>query len=383
MVAQPRRLVGEQARTRPRATSGSRSRRSRRACRRRGPRSRSSTPFPTRALDEAARGSASSASSLRLRLIARRSPSASPTLNPASACATDSTWSWKTTTPSVSRERLAQQRVVDRRHEGRVLAQPLAVLDVRVDGLALDRPRPDERDLDGQVVEVLGPRAQERSASARGSRSGSRRRCRPAGSRRRRPGRRAGCARGRSVSPRRRAIRSTQSSTAESIPSPSRSILRKPASAQESLSHWQIWRPAIAAGCTGTSSTSGRVEMTIPPGCCEMWRGRPAISRAELAERAPARRAELRARVRELLDLLGDAARVPLGQPREPLELGVRQAERLAEVADRAARVVGREGRDERGVLAAVALGDARRSASRGCRAGSRGRCPGRRRARG
>ena len=39
------------------------------------------------------------------------------------------------------------------------------------------------------------------SASGRGSRSGSRRRCRRAGSRRRRPGRRAGCGRGRSARP--------------------------------------------------------------------------------------------------------------------------------------------------------------------------------------
>ena len=78
--------------------------------------------------------------------------------------------------------------------------------------------------------------------------------------------------------PCRRAIRSTHSSMHESIPSPSRSILRKPASEQESLSHWQSWRPAIAAGCTGTSSTSGRDEITIPPGCCETWRGSPAIS---------------------------------------------------------------------------------------------------------
>src|SRR5262249_11191850 len=67
----------------------------------------------------------------------------------------------------------------------------------------------------------------------------------------------------------RRAIRSTASSTAESIPSPSRSILRKPASAQESLSHWQIWRPVMAAGWTGTMSISGRVEITIPPGTPE------------------------------------------------------------------------------------------------------------------
>ena len=148
---------------------------------------------------------------------------------------------------------------------------------------ALDRPRPHERDLDREVVEVLRPRAQQRSASARGSRSGRRRRCRLPGSRRRRPCRRAESVRGRSALPCSTAISSTQSSTAESIPSPSRSIFRKPASAHESLSHWQSWRPSIAAGCTGTSSTSGRVEITIPPGCWEMWRGKPPISPQSLA----------------------------------------------------------------------------------------------------
>ena len=81
-----------------------------------------------------------------------------------------------------------------------------------------------------------------------------------------------------------RAICSTQSSTAESIPRPSRSILRKPASEHESLSHWQSWRPAIAAGWTGTSSISGRVETIIPPGCCETCRGSPAISPASHAK---------------------------------------------------------------------------------------------------
>ena len=90
--------------------------------------------------------------------------------------------------------------------------------------------------------------------------------------------RRAGSARGRSARCGGARSASTDSSTAESIPSPSRSILRKPASEHESLSHWQIWRPAIAAGCTGTRSISGRVEITIPPGCWERWRGRPAIS---------------------------------------------------------------------------------------------------------
>ena len=52
-------------------------------------------------------------------------------------------------------ERLRQQRMVDRRDEARVLAQPPPVLDVRVHGFALDRPWADERDLDRQVVEVL------------------------------------------------------------------------------------------------------------------------------------------------------------------------------------------------------------------------------------
>ena len=62
------------------------------------------------------------------------------------------------------------------------------------------------------------------------------------------------------------AIRSTHSSTAESIPSPSRSIFTNPASAQESLSHWQICRPGNAAGTTGTSSISGRALTTMPAG---------------------------------------------------------------------------------------------------------------------
>ena len=46
-------------------------------------------------------------------------------------------------------EGLREQRVLDRRDERRILAEQLPVLDVRVDGLALDRPGPDERDLHG------------------------------------------------------------------------------------------------------------------------------------------------------------------------------------------------------------------------------------------
>src|SRR5437764_381629 len=56
---------------------------------------------------------------------------------------------------------LRERRVVDRRDERWILAQLLAMRDVRMHGLALDRARSHERDLHRQVVEVLRPRAQE------------------------------------------------------------------------------------------------------------------------------------------------------------------------------------------------------------------------------
>jgi hypothetical protein len=80
---------------------------------------------------------------------------------------------------------------------------------------------------------------------------------------------------------------------------------------------------------------------------------------AELDERAPAWRRELALGIGQQRELLPHALRVPaVGEPCESLQLGVRQPERLADVADRAARAVGGEAGDERGVLAAVALGD-------------------------
>src|SRR5215210_2196343 len=131
-------------------------------------------------------------------------------------------------------------------------------------------------------------------------------------------------------SPRTCAISSTQRSTAESIPSPSRSILRKPASAHDSLSHCTIWRPSIAAGWIGHSSASDSVETTMPPECWETWRGRPWASRTSRAS------------------------------ARQSLDLDRRQPERLAEVVHRPARAVGREGGDERRAVVAVTLVHAR-----------------------
>ena len=77
-------------------------------------------------------------------------------------------------------------------------------------------------------------------------------------------------------------------------------------------------------------------------------------------ERAPALRLELALAVGKARDLLSHALGVPaVGEPRETLELRERETERLPHVTDRAARAVGREARDECGVLAPVALGDA------------------------
>ena len=89
-----------------------------------------------------------------------------------------------------------------------------------------------------------------------------------------------------------------------------------------------------------------------------MCRGRPPISPQSSAKARQRGDAALGVGVRQLRQLLADAVRVAVGEAREPLELAERQAERLADVADRAARAVGREARDERRVLAAVALAD-------------------------
>ena len=58
-------------------------------------------------------------------------------------------------------EWLAERLVRDSEDERRVLSQPAAMLDVGVHGLALDRSGPDERDLDREVVDRLGLRAEQ------------------------------------------------------------------------------------------------------------------------------------------------------------------------------------------------------------------------------
>ena len=85
----------------------------------------------------------------------------------------------------------------------------------------------------------------------------------------------------------------------------------------------------------------------------------PGDLACEPGEGSPALGAELAFAVGQLLELLPHPARIPaVGEPRQPLELGVRKPERLAHVADRTARAIRREARHQRGVLPSVALGD-------------------------
>ena len=82
------------------------------------------------------------------------------------------------------------------------------------------------------------------------------------------------------------------------------------------------------------------------------------LGREEL-ERAPSLRDQLALGVGKAGHLLGDARRIPpVGEPRQSLELRLRQPERLADIADRAARAIGGEAGDQGGVLVAVPLRD-------------------------
>src|SRR6266571_285906 len=63
--------------------------------------------------------------------------------------------------PERRAQALREQGMIHRRNERRIFAQALAVIDVRMDGLALNRARTHERDLDGEIVDVLRTRTQQ------------------------------------------------------------------------------------------------------------------------------------------------------------------------------------------------------------------------------
>ena len=247
--------------------------------------------------------------------------------------------------------------MVGRRDEGRILAQTLPPLDVRVDGAALDRPRPDERHLHRQVVEVLGPRAQQalhlRAAldlevadRVRGLDPGVdvlvvERDPRqvdglPAGAR---DAVDAVLDRGEHAQPEQVDLHEAGVGARVLVP-----LADLPADHRRRLDRHEL------------DQRPGRDHH--PAGMLRDVAREPGDLLAEPAERPPAPRGELLLRAGQRAQLVLDPVRVALGEPRQALELGERQAERLAQVADRAARVVGREAGDERRMLGAVALDD-------------------------
>ena len=124
-----------------------------------------------------------------------------------------------------------------------------------------------------------------------------------------------------------------------------------------SLSHSITCRSAMAAGSIGTRSSSRSRVSTKPPGCCPRWRGKPISSRASSSVSRRRRSARLRlssaacSRLtpssRPAPDLAGQGAGHVLGQ-----------AQRLADIAHRAAGAVADDGGAERGAVAAVGVID-------------------------
>ena len=231
------------------------------------------------------------------------------------------------------------------------------MLDVRVDGLALDRPRADERDLHGQVVEVLRPRAQQ-ALHLRAALD----------------------------------LEDADRVGALDLGVHVRVVERDPR---------EVDRLAVQAGDLVDAVLDRRehaepeqvdleeagvgARVLVP--LADLAAGhRGGLHRDELDERAgrddhPARvlrdvarqAGDLARRARRGRASAGAELRLAVGEP--PISSATRfgfpsvtrasrsssangRPERLADVADRAARAVGREAGDERGVLAAVALGD-------------------------
>ena len=278
-------------------------------------------------------------------------------------------------------ERVAQHRLERRVLVGdlvvRVLAQALPALDVGVDRAALDRARA-ARSRPGSSGRRGSPGAcAAATASARGSRSGRRRSCRPRGS----PRRSAGSSKGireRSIrSPRVRAIASTQRSTAESIPRPSRSIFRKPASRAGVLVplhhlpalHRRRHDRAAVDQRPGGDDHPARVlgEVAGQP----VGLARPA---APASASGPAGRAR---RPSALSTSRVDVARRRSPPRRAPRARSPPAAGRAPCRARGSPRARGRSGRRRPAPSARARSARARAgSAPRGCRAGSRGRCP-------
>ncbi len=228
-----------------------------------------------------------------------------------------------------------------------------------MDGLPLDRPRPDERDLDREVVDRLGLRAEEalHLRAALDLEDADR-------------VRRLDLREDRGIVERdpgevdRRAVQLGDPVDAlldaREHPEPEQVDLEEPRVGARVLVPLAELAAGHGRGLDGDEFDErprgdhhpSRVLGDVPR--------QPGDLPCQEPERAPALREELPVGVGELRHLVSDPFGAPaVGDAREPLELGVRQPERLAHVADRAAGAVRREARDEGRVLVPVALGDA------------------------
>ena len=142
-----------------------------------------------------------------------------------------------------------------------------------------------------------------------------------------------------------------------SMPRPSTSTFMNRNVSMSSLSHSITWRSAIAAGSIGTSSSSRSRVSTKPPGCWREMAGEADQGLGELERQAQAAVLQVEVELRRVV--VGDAAFGPdrdLAGERAGDVLG--QAERLADVAHRAAGAVADHGGAERGAVAAVGVVD-------------------------
>ena len=166
------------------------------------------------------------------------------------------------------------QHRLERRMQASRLLPSLPPPQIRMHHLAHNRPRPDDGHLHHDVVETLPAAAAAGMTSARGSPPGTCRWCPPSAALRKPPDRPPADAPDPLL---RRTIRGSAPGTPRCtaiMPSPSRSTLMMPRSAQSSLSHCTTTRPGMVAGSSGTTESSWPWQITMPPECWPRCRGR-------------------------------------------------------------------------------------------------------------
>ena len=228
-----------------------------------------------------------------------------------------------------------------------------------MDGAALDRPRPHQRHLHGQVVEVLRQGARQHLHLRPALDLEDAGRLRRAGSPRR-PARSSSGIRERSIrSPRVARDLVHAALDRREHPQPEQVDLQEARVRARVLVPLHDLPPLHRRRLHRADVDQRRGRDHHPAGVLGDVARQPRRPRgSELGQRPPARRARPQpAPSASSIRVARVPARlVDVDRPRDPLHLARRQPQRLAEVADRAARPVGGEGRDQRRALRPVAL---------------------------